>query len=395
MKILYLTFFFEPDLGAGSFRNTSLVKELSRQISNADTIDVITTFPNRYSTYEVESSPCEEMGNIKVYRIRVPNHKNGFFDQINSFKTYFLKTKKLVKKQNYDIVFVSSSRFFSAYLGYSIARQYRIPLYIDMRDIFIESLDNALKIPIVKQIIIPYLKLIEKRIFNYASHVNLISEGFSPYFKKFKCQSYSTYTHGIDDIFLDVSLPDKVSNNNPKIILYAGNIGKCQSLEKIIPPAAKLLGNEYRFIIIGDGKLRQKLLDEIKKEDLSNVELLMPVKREELISLYAISDFLFLHLENHPAYERVIPSKIFELATFNKPIIAGVAGFAYNFIANNIPNTILFKPCDYNSMVQLLRNYDYKLVKREKFISGFKRDNINREMAKSILRIINIHQSKE
>jgi hypothetical protein len=199
-------------------------------------------------------------------------------------------------------------------------------------------------------------------------------------------------------MFLDAYLPDKEINtnsNNPKTILYAGNIGECQSLEKIIPPAAKLLGNEYRFIIVGDGKLRQKLLDEIQKENLSNVEIQMPVKREELIKLYAVSDFLFLHLEDHPAYESVIPSKIFELGTFNKPIIAGVAGFAYNFIAGNLPNTILFKPCDYNSMVQLLRNYNYKLIKREKFIADFKRDNINREMAKSILRLVNINQSKE
>ncbi|MDR1553822.1 MAG: glycosyltransferase, partial [Prevotellaceae bacterium] len=139
------------------------------------------------------------------------------------------------------------------------------------------------------------------------------------------------------------------------------------------------------FIIVGDGKLRQKLFDEIQKENLSNVEIRMPVKREELIKLYAISDFLFLHLENHPAYERVIPSKIFELGAFNKPIIAGVAGFAYHFIADNIPNTILFNPCDYNNMVQLLRNYNYELIKREKFIADFKRDNINRNMAKSIL----------
>jgi UDP-N-acetylglucosamine:LPS N-acetylglucosamine transferase len=389
MRILYLTFFFEPDLGAGSFRNTSLVKELSRQMSENDVIDVITTYPNRYRSYTVEAPFYEERGNIKVHRIKVPDHKNGFLDQIYSFKTYVLKANKITKRKNYDLVFVSSSRFFSAYLGYLIARREKIPLYVDMRDIFIESLDNALKIPVAKQIIMPFLKFIERKIFNYASHVNLISKGFMPYFKKFKCQSYSTYTHGIDNMFIKESQASHKSDiNDPKVILYAGNIGKCQSLEKIIPPAAKLLGNEYQFVIIGDGKSKQKLLDEIQKENLTNVEIRKPIKREELIQLYAVSDFLFIHLEDHPAYERVIPSKIFEIGAFNKPIIAGVAGFAYNFMADNIPNTILFKPCDYLSMVELLRNYDYKLIKREKFIADFKRENINKEMALSILRII-------
>ena len=43
MKILFLTFYFEPDLCAGSFRNTPLFRELLRQMNEKDWIHVITT----------------------------------------------------------------------------------------------------------------------------------------------------------------------------------------------------------------------------------------------------------------------------------------------------------------------------------------------------------------
>lgn len=51
MKILILSFYFYPDLSAGSFRTTALVKEFEKIIKDNDSIDIITTQPNRYGSY--------------------------------------------------------------------------------------------------------------------------------------------------------------------------------------------------------------------------------------------------------------------------------------------------------------------------------------------------------
>ena len=118
---------------------------------------------------------------------------------------------------------------------------------------------------------------------------------------------------------------------------------------------------------------------------MKNVDLMPPVTRERLLEIYNGSDFLFLHLNDYEAFEKVLPSKIFELATYDKPIIAGVGGYANKFITENVSNTILFTPCDVEAMVSGLQNYTYINEKRTDFIAKFSRDNINREMAKSIL----------
>jgi hypothetical protein len=385
MNILYLTFYFEPDLCAGSFRNTPLAMELSKQCGEDCHIDVVTTQPNRYSSFKVEAKTREDIGNMSIHRIDLPSHKSGMLDQVRSFRRYFAKALKITRNEKYDLVFASSSRLFTAYLGLVIGRNQKIPLYLDIRDIFVDTIDDVLKNKLVKTAILPFLKVIEKRTFSYASHINLISEGFKPYFKKYNNAKYSFFTNGIDDVFLNNNKSSSLNGSTTKTITYAGNIGEGQGLHKIIPQAASKLGPSYQFKVIGDGGAKNVLEDEIAKLGVKNVDLMPPVTRERLLEIYNGSDFLFLHLNDYEAFEKVLPSKIFELATYDKPIIAGVGGYANKFITENVSNTILFTPCDVEAMVSGLQNYTYINEKRTDFIAKFSRDNINREMAKSIL----------
>jgi hypothetical protein len=390
MRILYLSFYFEPDLCAGSFRNTSLVKSLSGALGKNDIIDVITTYPNRYKMYKKEAHAFEKRGNVQITRINVPKHKSGLLDQMNTFRVFFIGVKKIVKKRDYDVVFASSSRLFTAYLGYTIAHKKNISLYLDIRDIFVDVIGDIIKNIYIKTIVLFFMKTIEKRTFDNAVHINLVSGGFLPYFCKFKCSSYSEYPNGIDDNFLN--LPPCIHNDKStdrKIsILYAGNIGEGQGLEKIIPLAASILGDNYRFIIVGDGGTKNKLQAGIYEKKLTNVELRDPVDREELKKLYNNADYLFLHLNNYKAFEKVLPSKIFELVAYDKPIIAGVSGFSYEFIKKNVSNVILFKSCDVDDMISQIKNYEYKIEHRTEFIQNFKRETINNLMVQSILKFV-------
>ena len=60
----------------------------------------------------------------------------------------------------------------------------------------------------------------------------------------------------------------------------------------------------------------------------NNIRLLPPIERQQLIKEYQNADVLFLHLNDYPAFEKVLPSKIFEYAALGKPILAGVTAVA-------------------------------------------------------------------
>jgi len=389
-RILYLTFYFEPDLCAGSFRNTPLIKELATQSKGKALVDVVTTLPNRYSSFDVNAPQYQEGDNYSVYRIAIPKHQSGMKDQVMSFKEYYQKTLKYVSTKDYDLVIASSSRLFTAHLGYKIAKKKNIPLYLDIRDIFYDTLQDVLRNGIIKSSALPVIKYIEMKTFSFASHINLISKGFKSYFEKYTDCTYSYFPNGIDDVFIEANSGGNLitTPKEVKSIVYAGNLGEGQGLHKIVPEAARKLGNAYKFIIIGDGGAKSKLVAELERLDVKNVELRDPVKRLDLIEAYKNADFLFVHLNNYKAFEKVLPSKLFELATFPKPIIAGVGGYANSFVKDNLTNTILFEPCDVDDFVDKMNCYNYQSIYREEFIQKYKRDQVNKDMAESMLNLL-------
>lgn len=390
MKILFLSFFYKPDLSAGSFRNTALVDILKNKIKPEDEIEVLTTMPNRYHTFKAQASETETDGNVTIRRIKLSAHKNGFADQVISYRDYYRGVKRLTKGKKYDLIYASSSKLFTAFLGARLAKKMRLPLYLDIRDIFTDTMNEVLKNKIAKTFILPSLKFIERYTVNNASHINFVSKGFENYFKSIYKGSTSFYTNGIDDEFLE--LANQQNKNNPlkaeKLITYAGNIGEGQGLEKIIPFAAKKLGNKYKFRIIGDGGAKKHLVNKLQEMKVDNVEILQPVNRNKLKEHYAESDFLFLHLNNYKAFEKVLPSKIFEYGATRKGIIAGVGGYANQFIHENIPDAILFSPGETDELLEKLSSYKPNGNYRHKFLEKFNRNRIMNEMAESILKLL-------
>ena len=105
-RIVYLTFYFKPDLCAGSFRNSPLAVELAKQAKNKDVfIDVYTTIPNRYSSFDIDAPEYEEIDNLRIHRILLPPHKSGMIDQILSFWKYYNAVLTLNKGKKVDFVF--------------------------------------------------------------------------------------------------------------------------------------------------------------------------------------------------------------------------------------------------------------------------------------------------
>jgi len=391
MRILFLSFYFEPDLSAGSFRATELIKSLSKRLSNGDTIHVITTMPNRYHTYSAAAAAHETRGNIKIERIALPAHRSGMMDQAVAF-VYFAAgviRRTRFMADYYDMVFATSSRLMTAMVGALVARSGHAKLYLDLRDIFPDTLSDLFAGK-VQRFILPLFRFIERRTLRTAERINLVSSGFVDYFKKIRSDiQYRTFTNGIDEIFLDADyFQKKDGDRKARIILYAGNIGDGQGLDRIVPEAAAKLGPEWEFWIVGDGGARKALEHQIEKLAVNNVVIINPVNQDQLIAYYRRADVLFLHLNDYPAFKKVLPSKIFEYAATGKPLLAGVSGHSRQFIEDHIPNSAVFHPCDPNDMIRGLAGLELKTEKPLDFIDQFRRSTITRRMVADMLDLV-------
>jgi len=351
--------------------------------------------PQRYGHIK-GVKPYESLKNIFVKRYHTPEHNNIFLKQVLTYFIFASSAFKyaFTKRKSFNIVFTTSSRLGSGFLGYLVSKATGKPLYLDIRDIFS---DNLSSLPffnnIIGQLFVKLFKNIEIKIISHAKWVNFVSSGFStyPHISNIR-NDYHLYTNGIDDIFIKNreninSKNDEKNKSLPITILYAGNIGYGQGLEKIVIPVAKYFKEKIIFQLIGDGSSVSLIKNGIKEESLSNVFLLPPVNRNSLLDYYNEADLFFLQLNDIPAFRKVLPSKIFDYGSYDKPIIAGVKGVAKSFIKEYLPTSFLFNPGDAESVINYINsliNDEIPTINNDEFSKLFSRRNIMKEMLNSI-----------
>ena len=400
VKLLVLTFYYAPDLSAGAFRATALVRALVESLPPGASIDVITTRPNRYSSFSVDVLPEEVVAPVRIRRVALPPHKSGMIDQSKAFIGFARAALRMTRGEQYDVVFATSSRLMTAVLGSAIARRAHAPLYLDIRDIFVDTMKDVLPVRIAWAFG-PFLRWLERFAILRAARISLVSEGFRGYFaSRYPRARFVFFTNGIDDEFVgaDWSFPDAERATGtfrpvqPFTVLYAGNIGDGQGLHAVVPALAAAMSGRFRFRIIGDGGRRGQLKRAISDAGVTNVELLSPMPRQQLADEYRRADVLFLHLNDYDAFRKVLPSKIFEYAATGKPIWAGVAGYSAEFLAEHVVNAAVFPPCDAFAGVRALESLTLQMTDRAAFIARFSRRTIAAAMADDILRVAVRHE---
>jgi glycosyltransferase involved in cell wall biosynthesis len=381
MRILVLSFYYSPDLGPGALRAKSIVDALIEEGPSNLKIDIVTTIPHRYHSIKVFAPKYENDNKVSINRIVLPKHKNRMFDQVKAFVLFSFAVRKFVSQKKWDIVIATSSRLMTASLATWVAKRTNSKIYLDIRDLFTDTINNIFEKKFFR-IFIPLIYKLEKWTFRSADKLNVVSAGFLDYVRKVAPNlATSTYTNGVDEIFINNDFSIKQIKSKP-LILYTGNIGDGQGLHKIIPVAANLL-KHIQFRLIGDGSTR----DLLKFED--NIEILKPMVRKKLIDEYQNADILFLHLNDYKAFDKVLPSKIFEYAATGKPILAGVSGYAAKFLTDQVKGVEVFKPCDVESMqlgLEKLLNGP-KVINRKNFCLRFSRKKIMKQLAKDIINL--------
>ncbi|MNG67020.1 putative glycosyl transferase [compost metagenome] len=387
MKILILTFYYPPDLSAGSFRTKALVNSLLQNTQENVTITVLTTQPSRYNSFSPQASALEHNGPVTIKRIPVASCGSGVLAQAALFAQYARGVTQAIKAQEYDLVFATSSRMMTATLGAWVAKKVHAKLFLDLRDLLTDTLPDLLPSPLGTSAAW-FFRHIERWTVKQAYSVNLASPGFVTYFKsRYPNKPITVYTNGVDDIFIENSVTVERNTQRHINILYAGNIGTGQGLHHIIPQLANRLSCKAKFVIVGGGSAVKPLKLALAQQDVKNVEIIEPMKRTELLAHYQKADVLFLHLNDLPSLRNVIPSKLFEYAATQKPILGGLSGYSAKFASEHISNVGIFSPCDVDSALTALDNLHIGTTDRRDFVNKFSRKYIVKNMALDLLKM--------
>lgn len=324
-RILIFTQYFYPDITAASFRMYELYKYFIRQGFEAE---VVTTFPHKSDVKLVENDP-QNIHRIKVH-FASPKNKLKYIYYYLEFvlKSFF----HILKNRLYDcdLIFVSSPPIFVAIEALFISQIFREKLYLDIRDLWPDTVVDVGKIK-KNGFIYRVFKFFEINLYRKSSKVFCVSQPMRDYILQYKSDVAVVYNGISENDFIKFKeKPDVVHKCDAFKVFYTGNIGMAQTLDFVFD-AAKELQDEGKininFYIIGEGVKLKDYQECAENYELKNVIFQKAMPREELLEyVYKNADILLLPLKEGFALEKTIPSKLFDYLLLKKPIIYHIYG---------------------------------------------------------------------
>lgn len=341
MKILFITDNFPPEVNAPATRTYEHCMEW---IDLGAEVTVITCAPNFphgrvYEGYSNRLYRAETMNGIRVIRVwSYITANKGFAGRILDYFSFACTAFLAGLFRRMDIIIATSPQFFTTFAACGLSAVRRKPWIFELRDLWPESIKTvgAMK----DSVIIRMLEKIELFLYGNASVVVALTEAFKKDLvaRGISADKIRVVTNGSNlELFTprdkDEKLMSKLGLNGQFMVGYIGTHGMAHGLEFIVD-AIERLGekDKYHFLFIGDGARKEAVVQRAGEKRLDNVTFLEPVRKEEVPSYLSLIDAMLVPLIRSDTFKTVIPSKIFEAAAMNKPVLLGVEGQAKEIV---------------------------------------------------------------
>ncbi|KPU45363.1 alpha-D-kanosaminyltransferase [Oxobacter pfennigii] len=343
MKILFLTQYCPPEVGAPQNRIFEFAKQLKKL---GHDITILTAMPNYpkgeiFEGYKGKLTLRETIEGIDIIRTWIYATKNtGFIPRIINYLSFTITSVifglPMTGKQ--DVVITESPPLFLGYSGFLISRLKGAKYVFNVSDLWPES---AIKLGVLNdKLLIGLSTWLEE--FSYKkSHLitgqtmgivnNIIDRGFGN-------GKVHLITNGVDsELFKPQNRNDETRrqfNIEGKFaVCYAGIHGIAQGLEIIINTAKELKGyKDISFVFIGEGPEKEKLMSMVKEFELDNVQFYPLQPKKNMPNIIASMDATIIPLKKLDLFKGALPSKMFEALSSELPIILSVEGEAEELI---------------------------------------------------------------
>jgi len=371
MKILYVSQYFPPEMGAPGAR----ASELSRHWANAGhEVTVLTGFPN----HPTGVVPPEYRD--KFRRLVIREHIHGV-QVLRTWLLPFPNRKAHERMLNYssfcvsaattglflprpDVVIASSPQLLVGLSGWWLARWKRVPFVFEVRDLWPESL-AAVGMGNDSSLLHRSLAKIAGFLYRRSDRVVVVTAAFKQYLIEHwhvPGEKISVVENGVEtDLF--ASLPEtgrrkEFGAEGKFVVAYIGTMGMAHGLETVIAAAARLRDSnpEIIFLMLGEGAEKQRIIALARERGLDNMRFLDQQPREEIPAFICASDVCLVLLKKTDLFKTVIPTKMLEFMSCGRPVILGVDGEA-RAILEEARGGFVIEPENSEALVKAVRYF--------------------------------------
>jgi len=370
MKLIILTQYFPPEVGAPQNRLYEIAVRLKQ---HGIDIEVLTAMPN-YPKMEIHEGykgkwyVNEMMGGMTVHRAWIWVSKSkGIISRLMNYFSFVFSSMwiGLFKLGKADYLLCESPPLFLGLSALVLKRAKHAKLIFNVSDLWPET---AEKLGLINnKFLLATTKKLEEHLYASSAFVTGQTQGIVKNIKdRFPNKLVYWLPNGVDMSFYkeeDIVSEWRKENGftpNDFLILYAGIIGHAQGLEVVLKAAENTKDQPIKWILLGSGPEKEKLLGMKEQMKLDNVFFFDPLPKSKMPDVWKSVDVSLVPLRRIDLFKGAIPSKIFESVAMKKTLLLGVEGEAKELFIDEGKAGLAFIPDDgvdlANKALYLLNN---------------------------------------
>jgi len=367
MRILYLSQYFPPEIGATQTRAYEMASHFVRL---GHSVTMLTEIPNhpsgvippeyRRKLYAKSLLSGIEVIRVWVYATPVKNFRKRVFFYF-SYLVNAIIAGMLLAKGTYDVVFASSPPLLVGWAGLVLSRWKKSPFVFEVRDLWPES---AIKLgELSNRLAIMGATWIEEASYKEAKKIIVVTNGIREHLieRGVPIEKIEVIPNGSNTEIIKFS-PDgrerirrQLGLDEKFVAIYAGIHGVAQGLETVIEAARMMRDrSDVLFLFVGEGPQKSRLQSLASGYNLSNV-IFLPEQPQEVISEYlSAGDVALVPLRKVDLFKNALPSKIFDAWACERPVLLGVEGEA-KYVLEKAGGGLFIPPENPREMVSALQ----------------------------------------
>lgn len=332
-RLNILTQYFPPEMGAPQARLSELGERL---LDFGWDVDVLTALPNYpegrvRDGYTPWKPVVEQVGRLRTARVPLAPSQQGFVSRLGCYFSFAASAAALGPSlcPRPDLLFVESPPLFIGYAARALSARWQCPYVFNVSDLWPES---AVRMGVVRPGVATMMaERLEVSLYRRAAGVTGQStEIIEAVRAKAPNTPTQLVTNGVDPgrwghTQLTPAAKALVGEEPGPIFVFAGLLGLAQGLDAILDLAASIPpAVPGRFVVVGDGPVRERLANRIAAEPITRVKLVAAQPREAIPGILAAADAAIISLGM--SIPGAVPSKIYEAMASSLPILLIAGG---------------------------------------------------------------------
>ncbi len=337
-----------PDLPGGT-RHYDLGREL---VKRGHQVIIFASSFHHYLHRETRLQPgerwkVEDVDGLRFVWLRTPPYWRNDWRRVRNMVVFMLRAWHLGRNLprfapdigKPDVVIGSSVHLLAPLAAYGVARGFRVPFIMEVRDLWPQTIVDMGKLgkhhPITKM-----LQALERFLYHRAAKIITLLPRAHEYISQCGAplEKIVWIPNGVMlSRYYDEAPPERESGKGFRV-MYVGAHGAANALDVIVQAAGIVQSkglHEIQFLLVGDGPEKPRLMTLAQDLGLRNIEFRDPVPKNKVLRTLQEADGFILNLEGAEVFKYGVSSnKLFDYMATARPVI-----FVVNASVNPVEDT--------------------------------------------------------